>query len=174
MSTRGVFVFSDRATGAIDDGDAHCVYVHYDTYPKGAAAYLAECLASRMTWPAPRYEADEFAAGFVASIKAGMRERADARTALLAADGLQTGGLDRHAGGNVRLMRRWDEAADVEWAYLLKPAANGRELMVTVAPTSWDAARPFRIGLHPPTYEGTLAGFLAAHRQQAAAPGGEA
>jgi hypothetical protein len=170
MSTRGVFVFSDRATGAIGDGDAHCVYVHCDTYPKGAAAYLAECLASRLTWPAPRYEADEFAAGFVASIKAGMRERADARTALLAADGLQAGGLDRHAGGNVRLMRRWDEATDVAWAYLVRPSAGRRGgLTLTAAQAGWEHGR---LVLDPPTYEGTLAGFLAAHGREAAAPGG--
>ncbi len=43
--------------------------------------------------------------------------------------------------------------------------------MLTAALTRWDKER---LALEPPTYAGTLAGFLAAHGQEAAAPGGEA
>jgi hypothetical protein len=60
-----------------------------------------------MTWPAPRYEADEFAAGFVASIKAAMYERAVLRAGTLERE-LRPD--DLNAGGNVRLASRWNVA----------------------------------------------------------------
>ncbi len=125
MSTRGVFVFADYPAATFEDREAHSVYVHCDCYPQGAARYLAGCLASRMVWPLPRYEADEFAAGFIASIKAAMRQGADARAAERAANGEPPAPWDAGAGGNTRLMHRWDEAGDVAWAYLSSPPGAG-------------------------------------------------
>ena len=62
MSTRGVFTFSG-------DGEEYHVYVHHDCYPEGAAAHLSKALESNMVWQLPRFEASEFAAGFVAATK---------------------------------------------------------------------------------------------------------
>lgn len=60
MSTRAVYSFKDS------DGTYH-VYKHHDGYPTGAAQWLAR--AQTLAWQLPRYEADEFAAAFVAANK---------------------------------------------------------------------------------------------------------
>lgn len=86
MSTRAVYTFRDA------DSEHH-VYVHMDGYPDGAAMYFAKTLASGLIWPLPRFEADEFAAGFVAAVKTG--------------------------GGNVRLTDGPDAHADIEYHYAL-------------------------------------------------------
>jgi hypothetical protein len=49
------------------DGSCYHVYKHHDGYPTGAAEALANALT--LAWPLPRYEADEFAAAFVAANK---------------------------------------------------------------------------------------------------------
>jgi hypothetical protein len=156
MSTRGVFVFADKATATVRDTDVHCVYVHHDTYPEGGAAYLAACFKGGWVWPLPRYEASEFAAGFAASIKAGRVAEWRAR---------HPGPLPPYvAGGGVYLFKRWDEAGDIEWVYLLRPAADGNGLHLTLAPAEW-ASDKLAEWLTPgrPEYSGPLADFLALH-----------
>ena len=60
MSTKAVYFF--------DDGkDIYGVFKHYDGYPQGAAAHIED--AKAYAWPLPRWEADEFAAAFVAANK---------------------------------------------------------------------------------------------------------
>ena len=60
MGTRAIYQFQDS--------DDECyVYKHYDNYPQGAVHFIEE--AKSMAWPFPRYEADEFAAAFVAANK---------------------------------------------------------------------------------------------------------
>lgn len=61
MSTRSVFTFRDA------DSAFH-VYMHSDGYPSGAAKALSYAIG--FAWSLPRYEADDFAAGFVAGNKA--------------------------------------------------------------------------------------------------------
>lgn len=61
MSTRAVYTFKDS------DGSAFHVYKHHDGYPTGAAQWLIA--AKALAWPLPRYEADDFAAAFVAANK---------------------------------------------------------------------------------------------------------
>ena len=61
MGTRAIYQFQDN------DGDECFVYKHYDNYPQGAVHFIEE--AKSMAWPFPRYEADEFAAAFVAANK---------------------------------------------------------------------------------------------------------
>ena len=61
MGTRAVYFFED------DDG-MYGVYKHYDGYPQGAADFIEN--AKEYAWPFPRFEADEFAAAFVAANKA--------------------------------------------------------------------------------------------------------
>mgnify|MGYP003153026671 FL=1 len=72
MGTRCLFIFKQN----FDAKEAHGVYVHYDGYPRGAADYLEETFNSDNTWTklvrqtgCSRYEADEFASAFVATLK---------------------------------------------------------------------------------------------------------
>lgn len=60
MGTRAVYTF-------IDEHDRHSVYQHWDGYPRWACRFIANALP--LAWPLPRFEADEFAAAFVAANK---------------------------------------------------------------------------------------------------------
>ena len=65
MSTRGLYTFKDA------DG-AYTVFKHWDNYPThwteyGAHRFIANALA--YAWELPRFEADEFAASFIAANK---------------------------------------------------------------------------------------------------------
>ena len=62
MSTRAVYFFEDK-----NDKSYYGVYKHYDGYPQGAASLIED--AKAYAWPLPRWEADEFAAAFVAANK---------------------------------------------------------------------------------------------------------
>jgi hypothetical protein len=88
MGTRAIYTFKGF-------GEAHHVFVHYDGYPAGAASYFGSTLEGGKVWALPRYEPDEFAAGFVASVK------------------------DR--GGNVRLAPNRRAFADVGYGYTVEP-----------------------------------------------------
>jgi hypothetical protein len=60
MGTRAIYTF-------IDQDGRHSVYKHWDGYPAGACRFIANALP--LAWPLPRFEADEFAAAFVAANK---------------------------------------------------------------------------------------------------------
>jgi hypothetical protein len=60
MSTRAIYTFKDPSY------IIH-VYKHHDGYPEGAAEALVA--AKKAAWEGSRYEADEFAAAFVAANK---------------------------------------------------------------------------------------------------------
>ena len=60
MSTRACYVFRDTYS-------THVVYKHMDGYPDGAIEWIAKARA--LAWPFPRFEADEFAASFIAANK---------------------------------------------------------------------------------------------------------
>lgn len=64
METRAVFTFTN---GPHDECDQYHVYKHWDGSPTGAAQFLTA--AKALAWPLPRFEADEFAAAFVAANK---------------------------------------------------------------------------------------------------------
>lgn len=70
MGTRAVYTFKSHPE-ATERGmtiqTSHHVYKHWDGYPAGAAQFIKAALAT--AWPLPRYEADEFAASFVAANK---------------------------------------------------------------------------------------------------------
>jgi len=57
MSTRAVYTFQD-STGL------YHVYKHYDGYPQSALGFIND--AKQLAWELPRFEADEFAASFIA------------------------------------------------------------------------------------------------------------
>lgn len=86
MSTRAAYTFIDREG---QDGTHH-VYKHHDGYPSGALKAITAAL--RFAWDLPRFEADEFAAAFVAANK------------------------PRHGGG-VRLTHDWKLHGDLEFRY---------------------------------------------------------
>src|SRR5690349_556771 len=94
MSTRALYTFKD------ENGEYH-VYKHHDGYPEGAVQFIAE--AQKLAWGLPRFEADEFAAAFVAANKG-------------------------NCGGSVRLTvgKTWDEAAsgDIEYHYVVTAKGN--------------------------------------------------
>jgi hypothetical protein len=65
MSTRGLYTFKDA------DGD-YTVFKHWDNYPTSASGYGAHLFianALAYAWQLPRFEADEFAASFIAANK---------------------------------------------------------------------------------------------------------
>lgn len=60
MSTRGLYTFRD-------EHDSYTVYCQCDNYPSGAVKKIEAAL--KFAWELPRFEADEFAASFVAAEK---------------------------------------------------------------------------------------------------------
>lgn len=60
MGTRAIYKFEDS-------NDECFVYKHYDNYPQGAVHFIEA--AKGFAWDLPRFEADEFAAAFVAANK---------------------------------------------------------------------------------------------------------
>ena len=60
MGTRAVYTF-------IDEEDCISVYKQWDGCPRWACRFIASALP--LAWPLPRFEADEFAAAFVAANK---------------------------------------------------------------------------------------------------------
>jgi len=65
MSTRALYIFSNN----FDDFscEQYAVYKHHDGYPSVAREHIRK--AQSLTWTFPRFEADEFAAAFVAANK---------------------------------------------------------------------------------------------------------
>lgn len=98
MSTRGVYVFAERAQPGLHDRDAFCVYVHYDNYPEGAARYFRAFLAGMPAEMHARGDYDAQAVQFIATVR----------------------GMLRSVRG-IALQHRWDEAGDIEYAYLVYP-----------------------------------------------------
>ena len=117
MSTRAVYTFSDEDTAPIH------VYKHHDGYPyasygKGepleAGGLLWIKKAKELAWELPRFEADEFAASFVAANKTG--------------------------AGGCRLITTehpWEYASDAEYWYKIKPAVPALDVWVDVYEVDW-------------------------------------
>jgi hypothetical protein len=64
MSTRAIYTFIDQDAKPKDFIN---IYKHYDGYPSGALEAIQEAFA--YAWTLPRFEADDFAAAFVAGNK---------------------------------------------------------------------------------------------------------
>ena len=60
MSTRATYQF-------VDDYNDVTVYKHHDGYPKGAYDFIIKAL--EYAWALPRFEANDFAAAFIAANK---------------------------------------------------------------------------------------------------------
>lgn len=119
MSTRAVYSFIDPPCPQWTNETFH-VYKHFDGYPSGAAVAIAKALP--FAWSFPRFEADEFAAAFVAGNKV-------------------SNDPDATLGGNVRLLRtgRVQDVAPGDIAYRYEVTFDGRGLRVTAYRTNyWD------------------------------------
>lgn len=64
MGTRALYFFKDY-----DADQFHVVYKHWDNYPSGALDFITAARDGGLSWPLPRWEADEFAAAFVSANK---------------------------------------------------------------------------------------------------------
>ena len=103
MGTRAAYLF--------DDGDSqHAVYKHWDGNPSDSAKFLAK--AAGWAWDLPRFEADEFAAAFVAANKGA-------------------------AGGNVRLLTANTRSWPSDLAFRYRVTVHGKELRVD----AWESNR---------------------------------
>jgi len=124
MSTRAVYTFIDPELPQ----NTYHVYKHHDGYPTGAAIAIAN--AQPYAWPLGRFEADEFAAAFVAGNKSSyMREELEILRKLEAGDDVELRDRLEHVrrygrqmqGGGVRLMHSGSVYAvapgDIEWRY---------------------------------------------------------
>ena len=137
MSTRALYTFKGETAE-----DSWNVYKHHDGYPSGAAETLQDALAF-YAWKLPRYEADEFAASFIAAGKSRSYLRA-----LSAKTAKDRKGILSYApqGGGVRMMPQGNPLAvactncsDIEYRYEIF-AGNGTELRVRgYAVNAWDA-----------------------------------
>lgn len=124
MSTRAVYTFKD-------DGGEYHVYKHCDGYPSGAADSIG--LAIPNAWKFPRFEADEFAAAFVAVNKS--------RHALAVQhDDRDKDFLDCICRGGVRLMNtgEWKDICPADMAYRYEITFSGRTLKVQAWETNCD------------------------------------
>ena len=130
MSTRAVLTFVDT------DNQFH-VYKHGDGFPGGKWGQIA-CLKRALAYafPLPRFEADDFAAAYVAANKAKGKKYHDQL--------LQ--------GGDVRLTTHWSAHPDIEFRYVVYAAEAG--LMVKVFKTDCDVDDAWHEEL---LFEGNLA-----------------
>jgi hypothetical protein len=118
MGTRAVYTF-------IDEDSRHSVFKHWDGYPKWACKFIANALD--LAWPLPRFEADEFAAAFVAA--------------------------NKKEAGNVRLTSGPGAHGDLEYAYEVR-CPDGR-IGVSIYQVGYVGPGLRRIKLRP-LFAGTL------------------
>ncbi len=166
MSTRGVYTFKD------DRNTIH-VYKHSDNYPTGAAEAIEEAvLFSWLASDRHRFEADDFAAAFVAANKAYHlrelhRQYFEALQNNTGQDWIKTK-LEVTvfpsyylAGGGVYLMKsgriKTVAPADIEYRYEITWDDKAKELIVKAWDTNyWDVPREETL-----IYNGTLKGMMA-------------
>jgi len=138
MSTRAVYTFSDEDTAPIH------VYKHHDGYPYAsfdngeAGGLLWIKKAKEMAWELPRFEADEFAASFVAANKT--------------------------ESGGCRLITTehpWEYASDAEYWYKIKPAVPALDVWVEVYEVDWS-----RKLHHNLIMEGALSELISSERKR--------
>lgn len=125
MSTRSVTTFKDNY------GSTFHVYKHHDGYPTGMQEVFAGLVESGKVWELPRFEADEFAAGFVAVTKT--------------------------SGGGVRLQPTRTHACDVAYGYTVYQRKGERMPRIKVSsPDFWGGGRK-----ETTLWDGPLSSFTA-------------
>lgn len=95
MGTRAVYTFKSH-------GESFAVYKHWDNTPENAAAFIAA--ATESAWELPRFEADEFAAAFIAA--------------------------NKDKGGDVRLIKSARRCGDAAYFYEVTAKDNGIQVKV--------------------------------------------
>jgi hypothetical protein len=92
-----------------DESGTFSVYQHWDGYPDSVKGQLQK--ARGWAWALPRFEADEYAAAYIAANKL--------------------------EGGNIRITKGWRKHSDIEYRYMVEPAGDGLGLWVTVYMVHW-------------------------------------
>ena len=141
MSTRAVYTFTDEVRLHPSNGAGHHVYKHHDGYPSGGLEWIANARA--VAWPLPRFEADEFAAAFVAANKT---ESGDVR--------LSVGISSRQI------------ASDAEYWYVVT-ALDG-EIHVTIHECDWWGDTPSEKEIFSGTLDAAIAKYGLVSRMVAA------
>lgn len=157
MSTRAIYTFAPppmsffirSMPAACDSRTEVHVYKHHDGYPycklrgqfgggeAGGLVWIND--AKKLAWDLPRFEADEFAASFVAA--------------------------NKPEGGGARLIgdqKPWEYASDCEYWY--KVTCIDGDLYVTVMSVDWSGDEPRQL----PVMEGPLDELLATQRARKA------
>ncbi len=161
MSTRACCRFIDPD---LTDPEVVTVYKHSDGYPDGAVCWITKALEH--AWPLPRFEADEFAAAFVAANKPSAitrrmdyianaeRETDPARKLHLLEAADDYGPESRNAdcvGGGVRLVNKPGcdafkiYATDIEYLYDVTRKGNLLHIWPATSERNgiWDVSRIF-------------------------------
>jgi hypothetical protein len=118
MGTRAVYTF-------IDTDERHSVFKHWDGYPRWACRFIAHALP--LAWPLPRFEADEFAAAFVAA--------------------------NKKEAGNVRLTSGPDAHGDLSYSYEIR--CQDERLHVRIFRVGYSGPG-FRQAEYQPLFKGSL------------------
>ena len=121
MSTRAMYTFADEY-GSFN------VYKHHDGYPSGAADAIRKAIEH--SWALPRFEADDFAAGFVAGNKPSFEQHTDyLRKSFNEPDYMPMRSMH---GGGIRLMHSgdWKDVAPCDLAYRYHIRVKGPNLWV--------------------------------------------
>ncbi len=163
MSTRGCYTFKD-------ENDTLHVYRHSDNYPRGAVEAIKAALP--FAWELPRFEADEFAAAFVAGNKSYHLQEVIAKFRELAQKNdsfdyvptkIEVSIPPKHylSGGGIRLMKSGSikkvAPSDIEYRYEITQNKKTGELLVKCWETQyWDDPRDETL-----IYNGTLEGMMA-------------
>ncbi len=149
MSTKAIYTFSDEDTAPIH------VFKHHDGYPyatdgvsgsweSGGLFWIKD--AKELAWELPRFEADEFAAAFVAANKTGE--------------------------GGCRLITAehpWEYAGDPEYWYKIKPAVPALDVWVDVYEVDWNFAISYAECRNPTStliMEGALSELISSERKR--------
>ena len=69
MSTNALIHIVEESNTIDVPETTYTIYKHWDGYPSGVQSMIEDAL--KIAWPLPRFEADEFAASFVAANKTG-------------------------------------------------------------------------------------------------------
>jgi hypothetical protein len=103
MGTRAVFTFKDEYA-------SFAVYKHWDGYPEGAAEFLTNAIP--LSWGLDRFEADEFAAAFVAG--------------------------NKKKGGDIRLTTYVADHGDLDYHYELTAAVTNGQLIIRASEVEYE------------------------------------
>jgi len=123
MSTRAMFCFKDTEKTIF-------IYNHHDGYPSGAAQAISDAIL--FAWELPRFEADEFAAAFVAA--------------------------NKPRGGGIRIASSPD-GYGVEYLYTVS-MVDGK-LNVKVNEYDYNLEKDEDVMATKPSFDGTLEAFIA-------------